>query len=627
MTELAIAIRDLGKMYKLYQSPVDKIFDAFGINRWLFWRKHYYQEFWALRGLNLEISKGERLGIIGRNGAGKSTLLKIITGNVAPTEGTVDVKGRVQALMELGTGFHPEFTGRQNIRASLAYQGLSQSVIREKEEEIIDFSELEDFIDQPIKTYSAGMYARLAFTVATVVEPEILIIDEVLGAGDAYFAGKCVERMKRLTEESGATVLFVSHDLGSVQALCDRVIWIQKGVIAGDGKPLNIIKQYSALVRRDEEIRLRARDLKVSKKQAALLENKENIYKQLLFRLVGENGGHPQKYHQIRLIILKTDTEIIGKIEVGSPMDNDPLQMNYILDSPGLMDWGKPEKDNSGYYRIYGNFNGKYAHAPFEFSVPKEKFLDDNSNWYLEILTDYANSKLAIELYNNQSQKYEIIAILDTQEQNKFVLPINFQYGADSVYDNNHDVNCQPEDMINYQKFNSILPDQENICTIDKFDITDFNGLSTRVFRLNHQPKEIYFYVKNLKLNKIITSLYVFTDKGLILFNSFNKLVFREQTQEGLKIAYDLSSIFFGPGEYFISFALYDNLFVLDNSKEQKALALIDRGISFKVETPTEFNLNIGSIIPNLSLQVFDNQQQEVLLQCNSYLEDLTKKK
>ena len=218
MTELAIKIYNLGKMYKLYNNPADKVMDAFGVNHLLFWKKTYYQEFWALRGLDLEVKKGERLGIIGRNGAGKSTLLKIITGNVSPTEGTVEVKGRVQALMELGTGFHPEFTGRQNIRASLAYQGMSQSVISEKEEEIIDFSELEDFIDQPIKTYSAGMYARLAFSTATSVQPEILIIDEVLGAGDAYFAGKCVERMKKLTEQSGATVLFVSHDLGSVQS-------------------------------------------------------------------------------------------------------------------------------------------------------------------------------------------------------------------------------------------------------------------------------------------------------------------------------------------------------------------------------------------------------------------------
>jgi len=180
-------------------------------------------------------------------------------------------------LLELGTGFHPEFSGRENIQSYLAYQGLSPKEIEAREEEIIDFSELEEFIDQPLKAYSAGMYARLAFSTATVIEPEILIIDEILGAGDAYFSGKCVERMNRITNDSGATVLFVSHDLSSVQALCDRVIWVNRGRIKRDGEPLSVIKEYMALVRREEEIRLRARDLRVSKKQALLLESQKDI--------------------------------------------------------------------------------------------------------------------------------------------------------------------------------------------------------------------------------------------------------------------------------------------------------------------------------------------------------------
>ncbi|AKG22715.1 ABC transporter ATP-binding protein [Calothrix sp. 336/3] len=411
MTDTAIAIRDLGKMYRLYKRPADKVLDAFGLNKFLFWRKQYYQEFWALRGLNLEIKKGERLGLIGRNGAGKSTLLKIIIGNIAPTEGSIQVQGRVQALMELGTGFHPEFTGRQNIQASLAYQGLSQNKIRELEEEIIDFSELDDFIDQPIKTYSAGMYARLAFTVATVIEPEILIIDEVLGAGDAYFAGKCVERMRKLTEDTGATVLFVSHDLGSVQALCNRAIWIDRGILRSEGQPLNIIKQYSAMVRREEEIRLKARDLKVTKKQATLLESHKDIYEKCLFRLVDINGGQPSGIHKIRTISLSSGTEQLAHLQVGSPLDNHPDHEHYLMTEKGFMNWGEATKDELGYYRKYANFKGKYYHAPFEFSVPKS-YLNNPSKLKLEVLADCEDECVAVEIFIPNQNKYHSLGIL-----------------------------------------------------------------------------------------------------------------------------------------------------------------------------------------------------------------------
>ena len=176
----AIQLHDLGKMYTLFRRPADKVFHALGLDRWMFWQRSVYQEFWALRGINLEVRAGERVGIIGQNGAGKSTLLKLMTGGVTATEGTIRVRGRIQALLELGTGFHPEFSGRQNLRASLALNGLTPRQISQKENGIIDFAELEDFIDQPLRTYSAGMYARLAFSTATAVEPEILIIDEVL---------------------------------------------------------------------------------------------------------------------------------------------------------------------------------------------------------------------------------------------------------------------------------------------------------------------------------------------------------------------------------------------------------------------------------------------------------------
>jgi ABC-type polysaccharide/polyol phosphate transport system ATPase subunit len=220
--------------------------------------KGAYDEFWALRGISLELERGDSLGLIGQNGAGKSTLLNIVCGRLQPSSGSVTVRGNVQALMELGTGFHPEFSGRDNILSSLAYQGVIGPEARRRLDEIIDFSELADFIDQPVKTYSTGMYARLAFSTATTIAPDVLIIDEVLGAGDAYFAAKCAERMRRLAKETGATVLFVSHDIQAVQRLCERAIWIDHGEIRMAGTAFDVSKAYYADVTAREEARLRA---------------------------------------------------------------------------------------------------------------------------------------------------------------------------------------------------------------------------------------------------------------------------------------------------------------------------------------------------------------------------------
>lgn len=401
MSDLAIHLDNLGKMYKLYSRPMDKIIDALGARRWLPWRRAEFQPFWALRGVNVDIRKGERVGIVGRNGSGKSTMLKLIASTIAPTEGRVEVQGRVQALLELGTGFHPEFTGRQNIRASLTYLGFSSDAIQTHEEEIIDFAEVDEFIDQPIKTYSAGMYARLAFATATAIEPEILIIDEILGAGDAYFAGKCIERMYKLTEASGATVLFVSHDLGSVQRLCNRVIWIDRGRIRMSGEPLETLKAYGALIRREEDIRLKARDQKVLKKQVALLERHTDIYDPYLFHFVSASGPHPQAPHRIFRLRLWAGEEEVGVIDVGSPMDNAPEHLHYVIDTLHYMDWGPPQRKHGTAYREYGNYNGRYAHAPFEFAVPKTYHMSSHgAGLRLEIEAEAQTDEVAVEVYH-----------------------------------------------------------------------------------------------------------------------------------------------------------------------------------------------------------------------------------
>lgn len=341
MYDLSVKAEHLGKMYRLYRHPRDKILDAFGLN---FWRKEYFQEFWAIRNLHLEIKKGERLGIIGRNGAGKSTLLKIIIGNVSPTEGTIAVTGRIQALMELGTGFHPEFTGRQNITAALSYQGFSQQQIAEKEEEIIDFAELDEFIDQPLKTYSAGMYARLAFSTATTVEPDVLIIDEVLGAGDAYFAGKCFDRMKRLTQDSGATVLFVSHDMSSVEMLCNRCLWIERGSKKMEGPVLDVTKAYAQEVRERTSQRVKAKNALMSAQASWSMRKLRDTPFQLIV-CFSRMDGPPL---EVSTVSLHADDLEPVEVRVGEPQDNSYQYDGFVLIDGSISTWERPSEDRDG---------------------------------------------------------------------------------------------------------------------------------------------------------------------------------------------------------------------------------------------------------------------------------------
>ncbi len=204
----------------------------------------YSSEFWALRDVSFEVEKGDVVGVVGRNGAGKSTLLKILSRITEPTAGTVRLRGRIASLLEVGTGFHPELTGRENIFLNGAILGMSHAEIRSKFDEIVAFAEVEQFLDTPVKRYSSGMYVRLAFAVAANLEPEILIVDEVLAVGDAQFQRKCLGKMREVSRQEGRTVLFVSHSMASVRALCSRGMWLDAGQIRLSGSPSDVIAAY-----------------------------------------------------------------------------------------------------------------------------------------------------------------------------------------------------------------------------------------------------------------------------------------------------------------------------------------------------------------------------------------------
>ena len=253
MSSNAITVERLGKRYTIGTTPQADTFRDLITNavtgpfkRFKRLRHGSEQEFWALRDVTFGVAVGEVIGIVGPNGAGKSTLLKILSRITAPTEGWVELDGRVSSLLEVGTGFHPELTGRENVFLNGAILGMFQSEIRRKFDAIVAFAELEQFIDTPVKHYSSGMYVRLAFSVAAHLEPEILIVDEVLSVGDLHFRNRCLGRMKDLRQE-GRTVLFVSHDLSSVRQLCTRALLLNGGHVVDDGDPDTITRRYEHL--------------------------------------------------------------------------------------------------------------------------------------------------------------------------------------------------------------------------------------------------------------------------------------------------------------------------------------------------------------------------------------------
>ena len=239
MKEIAISVENVEKSFKIYK---DKGYTL--KERILFFKsRNAYVKNNILRGISFDIEKGDILGIVGKNGSGKSTLLKLITKIIYPDSGSIKINGKVSSLIELGAGFHPDMTGRENIYINASIYGLTKKEIDSKLDTIIKFSELEEFIDSPIRTYSSGMYMRLAFSVAINVEAEILLIDEILSVGDANFQAKCFRKMQEL-KDSGITIVIVSHDLHTMEKLCNKVIWIESGKIKRSGIPNEVLKEY-----------------------------------------------------------------------------------------------------------------------------------------------------------------------------------------------------------------------------------------------------------------------------------------------------------------------------------------------------------------------------------------------
>lgn len=238
----AISVNNVSKIYRLYEKPIDRLKEALSLTH-----KNYHRDFYALNGISFDVKKGQTVGIIGTNGSGKSTILKIITGVLTPTAGTLEVNGVISALLELGAGFNMDYTGIENIYMNGTMMGFSRKEMDEKLKDILDFADIGDFVYQPVKTYSSGMFVRLAFALAINVEPEILIVDEALSVGDVFFQAKCYRRMEDIRQK-GTTILMVTHDMGAIIKYCDQVVVLNKGNFIAQGEPGKMVDLYKKIL-------------------------------------------------------------------------------------------------------------------------------------------------------------------------------------------------------------------------------------------------------------------------------------------------------------------------------------------------------------------------------------------
>lgn len=327
-SNIAIKAENLSKVYKIFDRPVDRLKEALNP-----FKKRYSKDFYALNNLSFEIKKGDTVGIIGKNGAGKSTLLKIITGVLTPSSGKIQVNGRIASLLELGAGFNPEMTGIENIYMNGTVMGYSKEEMDKRLDNIISFADIGDFINQPVKMYSSGMFARLAFAVNAFVEPDILIVDEALSVGDNAFQIKCMKRMKELMD-GGTTILFVSHDINAIRRFCTKAIWINNGIIESIGEVNWVVDNYVKF--------LKIKDIKINKKK--LTVNNTMVAEILNINVYTNNGITVDEvsfdmpiFIEVRYKVLKNNLKnVVLGIALRSVDDEYICGLNTLLDKKNI---------------------------------------------------------------------------------------------------------------------------------------------------------------------------------------------------------------------------------------------------------------------------------------------------
>jgi lipopolysaccharide transport system ATP-binding protein len=324
---IAVSVESVSKQYRIYDRPADRLKETLTRGRW-----KAHREFWALKDISFKVEAGTTTGIVGPNGSGKSTLLQIITGTLEPTHGRVSIEGRVAALLELGAGFNPEFTGIENIFMNASLMGFSGAETENLLPEIASFAEIGDFIYQPLKTYSSGMYVRLAFAAAIAVAPQILIIDEALAVGDAVFQHRCMRRIKEM-QENGTTILFVSHDPASVRALCNRAILLNHGEKIAEGTPPDVLNRYQKI------IMARQQAYEATAKPTEATANEFSERKVTPLSYVYRHGDHNAEVFQVELLdgalrpteLVETGEPLIVRIVYVAHADLDDVVCGFLI--------------------------------------------------------------------------------------------------------------------------------------------------------------------------------------------------------------------------------------------------------------------------------------------------------
>jgi lipopolysaccharide transport system ATP-binding protein len=349
-----ITVKGLSKKYRRYASVAEGIKEVLHPLR-----KRYHQEFWALRDLSFEVQRGESVAIVGRNGSGKSTLLQILCGIMQPTKGEIKVNGRVSALLELGAGFHPLFTGRENVYLNGALMGLRKEEIDERFPSIADFADIGDFMDQPVRTYSSGMFVRLAFSIAVSVEPNILVVDEALAVGDMFFQAKCMDRIKKMIER-GVTLLFVSHDLSAVKSICTKSLLLDRGTMVDFGSSNRVVERYfSSWIKSQQGI---------TAKTSAPSESNLDFQKRAAFQRI-QNG----KVTFVNVQLLDEHENEVQSVGYGREL---LLRMAFeVNEDIGLLTYGYHIRDRNGVDVVY---SGALIEDKPLYSVKKgEKYIID----------------------------------------------------------------------------------------------------------------------------------------------------------------------------------------------------------------------------------------------------------
>ena len=394
MENIALSVKNLTKVYSLYDKPIDRLKEA------IFSFKSYHKDFYALDDINFDVKKGESLGIIGVNGSGKSTLLKIITGVLKETKGSVKVNGKIAALLELGAGFNMEYTGIENIYLNGSMMGFSKKEMNEKLDKIIEFADIGDFINRPVKQYSSGMFVRLAFALSVAVDPEILIVDEALSVGDIFFQSKCYKRMDEL-KEKGTTIIMVTHDLGAVIKYCDKTLVLNSGKQIAIGNPHDMVDTYKKILAG----RFNVSDLSDDMKGNMALNQDANVYGDDKAEII-DYGIIDNKGEYTNVVLKGEEFTIKEKIKIKDKIEN-PIFTFTIKDKRGT--------DLTGTNTMIEKIDTGIANAGDVYEVEfKQKMILQGGEYLVSMsCTSFIGDKLEVH-----HRMYDILSLVVLENRN-----------------------------------------------------------------------------------------------------------------------------------------------------------------------------------------------------------------